>query len=195
MSRELVRVKRLDYDRRIFTIMSDSRMIRTLNSKGFTLIESIITIVIVGIISSIAALIILEGMKASSKEQNFSEAHYQARIALERMSREIKLIRWNTALAQADITTMTPTDLRYTDIQGNQMGFRLNAINIQRTQDNSATWQTLATGVIALNFSYLQQDGVTIATPANIWFVDITMTSQPGTDSLLMRTRVHLRNF
>jgi hypothetical protein len=111
------------------------------------------------------------------------------------MAREIRLIRWNTTLAQADITIMTPTDLRYTDIQGNPIGFRLNTGAVQRTQDIVVTWQTLATGVTALNFSYLQQDGVTAATQANIWFVDITMTSQQGTDSLPMHTRVHPRNF
>jgi prepilin-type N-terminal cleavage/methylation domain-containing protein len=172
--------------------MNDSRMIRTSNSKGFTLIEAIITIVIVGIISSIAALIILEAMKASSKEQNLSDAHYQARLAVERMAREIRTVRSQTV---ADIPMMNVANFQFTDIQGIQMGFRLNSGNVQRTQDNAATWQTLATGVTTLNFSYLQQDGVTPATATTLWFVVIDMTDTQGADSLPMRTRVHPMNF
>jgi prepilin-type N-terminal cleavage/methylation domain-containing protein len=164
----------------------------TSNSKGFTLIEAIITIVIVGIISSIAAMIILEGMTASSKEQNLSNAHYQARLAMERMARETRTVRSQTV---ADIPTMNAANFQFTDIQGIQMGFRLNTGNIQRTQDNAVTWQTLATGVTTLNFGYLQQDGVTPATATTLWFVVIDMTDTQGADSLPMRTRVHPRNF
>jgi prepilin-type N-terminal cleavage/methylation domain-containing protein len=169
--------------------------IRNLKSQGFTLVEIVITIVLIGILSGIAAMIILQGVRAYSDEQSRSDVHYQARLAVERMAREIRLIRWNTALAQADITTMNPTVVRYTDIQGNQMGFRLNIGNLERSQDNGATWQTLATGVTALNFNYVQQDGATPAAAATLWFVEITMTDQQGSATLQMRTRVHPRNF
>jgi len=168
--------------------------LRTPNAKGFTLVEIVITIVLIGILSGIAAMIILQGVKAYTDEQSRSDVHYQCRAAMERMARELRLIRWNTALAQADITTMSPTVLRYTDIQGNQMGFQLNVGVIQRTQDNAATWQTLATGVTALNFNYLKQDG-TPATAATLRLVEITMTDLQGSETLQMRTRVHPRNF
>jgi prepilin-type N-terminal cleavage/methylation domain-containing protein len=166
------------------------------HSKGFTLVEIVITIVLIGIISGIAAMIILQGVRAYSDEQSRSEVHYQARLAMERMAREIRSMRWNTALAQADITTMNPTDVRYTDIQGNQMGFRLNIGNLlERTQDNGATWQTLATGVTALNINYFRQDGVIPAAAATLWILEITMTDVQGMETLQMRTRVHPRNF
>jgi len=168
---------------------------RTPNSNGFTLIEIVITIVLVTILSGLAAVIILQGVKAYSTEQSRSDVHYQSRAAMERMAREIRLMRWNAALAQADVTTMNPTIIRYTDIQGNQLGFRLNVAEVQRTQDNAATWQTLATGVTALNFNYFQQDGVTPASAATLWFVEITMTDTQGSETLQMRTRVHPRNF
>ena len=169
--------------------------LRTQNSRGFTLIEIVITIVLVSILSGLAAMIILQGVRAYSAEQSRSDVHYQSRAAMERMAREIRLIRWNTALAQADIATMSPMVLRYTDIQGNQMGFQLNLGEIQRTQDNAATWQTLATGVTAFNINYFRQDGVTPATAATLWFVEITMTDLQGSETLQMRTRVHPRNF
>jgi prepilin-type N-terminal cleavage/methylation domain-containing protein len=171
---------------------TQSSELRSPNSRGFTLIEAIITIVIVGIISSIAALIILAGMNASSKQLSLSGLHYQARLGVERMAREIRMVRSQTV---TDIPTMNAADFRFTDSQGIQMGFRLNAGNIQRTQDNAATWQTLASGVTSLNFSYLQQNGVTPATATTLWFVVIDMTDTQGADSLPMRTRVHPMSF
>ena len=196
------RVKRGVQNRKFRTQNSECGMttpnaeLRTPNSKGFTLIEIVITIVLITILSSLAALIILQGVKAYSTEQSRSDVHYQSRAAMERMAREIRLMRWDTVLAQADITTMNPTLLQYTDIQGNQMGFQLNIATVQRTQDNAATWQTLATGVQLLNFSYFQQDGVTMAADATtLWFVEMTMTDKQGTETLQMRTRVHPRNF
>jgi prepilin-type N-terminal cleavage/methylation domain-containing protein len=162
------------------------------HSKGFTLIEIIIVIVILGILSTVAAMIILEGAKSYSIEDSRSNAHYQARLAMERMAREIRLIRSQTA---ADITTMGANTIRYSDIFGAQMGFRLTGTTIERTQDNAATWQPLATGVTALTFTYFQQDGSTVATATTLWYVVIDITEQPGTEMLSMSTRVHPRNF
>lgn len=166
--------------------------IRNLNSRGFTLVEIIITIVIVAIIAGIAAMIIAQGVRAYSTEQSRSDVHYQARLAVERMAREIRLIRSQTA---ADITTMNPATIRYTDINGNQMGFRLNGNNIERTQDNAVTWQILAGSASALTFTYLQQDGVTGAAATNLWYVTIDVTDAQGAETLEIRTRVHPMNF
>jgi MSHA biogenesis protein MshO len=170
--------------------------LRIPNSNGFTLIEIVITIVIVSILSGLAAMIILQGVRAYSDERSRSDVHYQSRAAMERMAREIRMIRWDDTAGQADVTTMTATMLRYTDIQGIRMGFRLSGTEIQRTEDNAATWQTLASGVQSLNFAYFQQDGIATAADATtLWFVAITMTDKQGAETLPMRTRVHPRNF
>lgn len=160
------------------------------HSRGFTLIEVIIVIVIISIISIIAAMIILQGAKSYTSEDSRSNVHYQAKLAVERMAREIRLIR-----SQTDITTMNPGTIRYTDINGNQMGFRLNVNNIERTQNNAVTWQTLASGVTALTFTYLDSAGAGGATAATLWFVVIDVTDTQGTETLQIRTRVHPMNF
>jgi len=160
-------------------------------SKGFTLIEVVIVIVLIAIIAGIAALIILQGVRGYAAEDQRSSLHYQSRLAMERMTREIRLARSRTA---ADVPVMTASNFQYINLQGSQMGFRLNGNSIERTEDNGATWQPLANGVISLTFRYLQQDGATTATAATLWFVAIDLTVQQGTESLAMHTQVHPRN-
>jgi prepilin-type N-terminal cleavage/methylation domain-containing protein len=167
----------------------------TPHSKGFTLIEIIIVIVLVGILATIAATIIMQGVRAYSGGESRSNAHYQARFAVERMSREIRLMRSSTV---TDIPTMTGTTLRYTDINGLQMGFRLNAGNIERTEDNGASWQTLAikiTGPGGTIFTYLDNTGAAAAAPASLWLVQIQFTATQDAESINMHTAVHPRNF
>jgi prepilin-type N-terminal cleavage/methylation domain-containing protein len=171
----------------------------TPNSKGFTLIEAVITIVIVGILSSIAAVIIIEGVKASAKEENLSGVHYQARIAMERMEREIRLIRSQTA---GDIPTMAATDLIFCDVTGKAVEFQLAGSVLNRRESATCSplawggWNTLSSGgVNPLTFTYLDLTGAGGATAANLWFVDINLTDTQGSDSLPMRSRVHPMNF
>jgi len=183
---------RLDFDElsRVAHDGEHRRTIRNPNSNGFTLVEIVITIVLIGILSGIAAMIILQGVMAYSDEQSRSDVHYQARVAMERMAREIRLIRSQGA----DITTMANNNLRYIDVNGVTIGFSWANPTLSRW--DGATNDVLASGVTAFTFSYYQQDGITVATPANVWFVDIAMTAtaQSG-ETLDMRTRVHPRNF
>jgi len=167
--------------------------IRNSKSDGFTLFEIIIVIVIISIIGSIASMIILQGVNVYSVQDSRSNVYYQAKFAAERMAREIRLLRSQSDILNAN---MNPTSIIYTDVRGMQMGFRLNAGNIQRSQDNGTTWQTLATGVTALTFTYLQQDGITpTAVATTLWYIVIDVTDQQGTGTLEIRTRVHPMNF
>ncbi len=159
------------------------------NSKGFTLIEIVITIVLVSILAGIAAMIILQGVKMYSDEQSRSDVHYQARIAMERMAREIRVIR-----SAADITTFTTSTLRFTDISGAALGFEWTNPTLSRF--NGVGNDVLASGVNPFSFSYFENDGVTPAVLVdNVWFVEIDMTSVQGVETMQMKTRVHPRNF
>ena len=164
----------------------------TRNEDGFTLIEVVITIVLVSVLAGVAAMLMLQSIKSYAIEQSRSDVHYQVRFAIERMEREIRLIRSRTA---ADISIMNPGDISFTDIQNNKVRFQLSAGTIRRSQDNGATWLTLATGVTALTFSYLQQDGVSSATATTLWFIGIDVIAQEGSETLEMRTRVYPMNF
>jgi prepilin-type N-terminal cleavage/methylation domain-containing protein len=163
------------------------------NTSGFTLIEIVITIVLVSILAGIAALIILQGVKAYSDEQSRSDVHYQARLAMERMAREIRHARSCAAITGPANPSGT---LTFTDINGNAVVFSVSGGNLSRGAD------ILATGITSAQpFRFLDQNGnettaCSVPTvPTDIWFVDISLTAQQGAESLVLNSRVHPRNF
>ncbi len=170
--------------------------LHTPHSEGFTLIEAVITIVIVGIIASIAAMIILQGIQSYTKEQNLSDAHYQARLAMERMAREIRTTRQLGAIGTVAIGTITgnPTSsLIFTDLTGTDITYALGGTTLNRTVGGVPS--PLATGVTTLQFRHYDSAGVLTTTALAVWTIQIDLTDTKGVDMLQMRTRVHPRNF
>ncbi len=167
------------------------------NSRGFTLIEIIISIVLVGIIAGVAALIIMKGVRAYSDETSRSNVHYQARLAMERMAREVKIARNCGAIIPMAHPAAT---LAFTDINNIGVAYSLVGTNLMR---NAA--DILAQNVTALQFQFLDINGNPTASPgptcgvllANTWLIEITMTvTDPQTAEFVnMRTRVQPRNF
>lgn len=170
-------------------------------SAGFTLIEIIITIVLVSIIAGIGAMIVMQGVRSYSAEDTRSDVNYQARLALERIAREARLIRDATA---ASIQTMTATDLVFCDVTGKAVEFQVSGTTVRRQESATCSplawggWNTLASSIDAANssFSYYQQDGTTTAVSADqVWFVMIKIKATQGTESMGVQTRVHPMNF
>ncbi|MFA5073427.1 MAG: prepilin-type N-terminal cleavage/methylation domain-containing protein [Nitrospirota bacterium] len=155
--------------------------------KGFTLIEIIIVIVIVGIISTIAAMIILQGVKSYAIEDQRSNVHYQARLAVERIAREARHIRNCSSI----VGPLNPSGtLQFTDIQGSVVTFTVGGGNLSRNGNLLANGITSATP-----FRFLDINGNPTTTCPGIWFIEIDITDTQGSESLQMRTRIHPMNF
>lgn len=142
---------------------------------------------ILGIIAAVVSQFAFQGIRSFSTEQDRGDVHSQARLAVERMAREIRAIRSATA---TDIPIMTATDLQFTDNLGQNVRFTWAADVLTRNG------QTLAVNVAPFAFTYLQSDGTTVAAaPAVMWFVQITLTVAQSGTSLPLRVQVHPRNF
>jgi prepilin-type N-terminal cleavage/methylation domain-containing protein len=169
--------------------------IRIRKSNGFTLVEIVITIVVVGIIAGIAAMIIAEGARAYSDERSRSDVHYQARLAMERMAREARMVR---SCGDINGPANPSATLSFTDSNGNAVSYTVNA----GTKVLSRGADLLATGIMSAQpFRFLDQNGnetTACSVPAvatDIWFIEISLTDTQNSETLQMRTRVHPRNF
>jgi prepilin-type N-terminal cleavage/methylation domain-containing protein len=80
-----------------------------LDARGFTLIEMIASLVLVGIIAAMAGLGIVEITRQYVFAQKAGETAQVAQVAMARMVKELTLIRSATASGPTSITFNTPT--------------------------------------------------------------------------------------
>lgn len=179
-----------------FKFIIPQSAIRKPQSNGFTLIEIVITIVVISIIAGLAAMIILQGVRAYSDEDTRSDLHYQTRLAVERMAREIRMVNSQGNVGTVAIGTITgnPTNsFIFTDLTGTNIRFWLNGQTLNRTV--AGVDAALAAGVTTLEFRHYDNTKTLTTTAASVWAIDILVTDTKGSQSLPIRTRVHPRNF
>lgn len=179
----------------------------TLNaSRGFTLIEIIMVIVLLGIVGSVASMIIFQGSKSYSEEEIRKDLMTQGRLAVERMAREIRLVKCTKAgsacnPSATDITNWSSTELRFLDINYQGKGFRYDsgasALTLCRSQSAcSGNEDILADNVSSLTFTYLKNDGTTSAAAVGeIWIIKAALTLSRGAQSTSFLIEVHPRAF
>jgi prepilin-type N-terminal cleavage/methylation domain-containing protein len=154
---------------------------------GVTLIELVITIVIVGIIAGITGILLLSGVREYTAQDARASITSQGRLGIERMTRDIRMIRSRTA---TDIPTMTASTLSFVDISGNAVVYTSGAGAVTRNGVALAS-----SGSATLTFSYVQQNGTAAATAAQVWVIQMDLTFATGSESQSFRVSVHPRNF
>jgi MSHA biogenesis protein MshO len=82
--------------------MSMIRRIRSRAAAGFTLIESVVVITLIGIIAAIAAVFLVEPFRAATDMARRAELVESAETALDRMTREIRLAVPNSVRLESD---------------------------------------------------------------------------------------------
>ena len=152
------------------------------------MVELTIVIVLVGVIAMTASLLIGQATQSYQTEDNYSGALNQGRLALEKMGREIRMIR-----SPADITACTvgpPLSLTFTDTAGNVYAYTYSG-TILRENGN-----TLADNLTSLTITYYDKNGVgTSFCTAATWTVTLNLTASQGAENISLKMTLHPRNF
>lgn len=151
-------------------------------AKGFSLIELIIVIVLLGIIAGVGSQLMAAGFRSYFLGRDLTAADWQGRLALERMTREIREIP-----SSVDLTTMAANQIGFNDMSGNAVSYSLGASLLRNIQP-------LADNVTALNFTYLDGNGAATAVAADVRFISIGVDISRGGASMTLRTMVHARS-
>ncbi len=161
-------------------------------SPGFTLIELVVTTAIVAVIGLVFAQIFSSGIKNYIVGRELVDDDAQARIALERLSRDLRMVR-----SRADISTFLPNRFVFVDNTGVSVDYQYSAATQQLTRaEAGGAAQPLADLVQGLSFSYQQTDGVSIASVASaIQFVSVYLTVGSANSTLEYRTTVEPLGF
>lgn len=190
-------------------------------NNGFTLVEIIISIVLLGILAAVGSSMISDTFKTTKMVDANQASRAQLRYAVERLAREIREIKYvsqGTAMNGATnytgycIDTISSTslifnkptsgDLDKTDCKSTNTA----SVNISVSPTVNLNSSPLASNVIIpYSLAYYLQDGSTTTTttgsttttaPPNAFvrFVVITLTVQDSGQSITERTRVALRD-
>ncbi len=149
-------------------------------------------IIIVGVLAYAVSMLMATGTKGYVVTGSRNEALEQARVAMDRMTREIRNLRSRT-----DIGTASATQICFVSMDGSRISFRFpgsSATAIAREEPPAcpgAGGNTLATSISALTFDYLQADGsADPAPPTNTKRIRISLTATVSGESLQLRSEV-----
>ncbi|MDD5005479.1 MAG: prepilin-type N-terminal cleavage/methylation domain-containing protein [Candidatus Omnitrophica bacterium] len=158
--------------------------------KGFTLIEVILVIAILGIIAAIGVPLIISASDSLSFLTVRTEMAQSADVAMSKMLIDIRRIKNNLS-----VVTATASQFRFLDVANTNINYYLNGNNLMRNSD------ILAGNVQGLTFSYYNKNGsqlnpptVGIGTVTNIYRVKILLTLQNGSYVFNYQTQVKPRN-
>ena len=155
---------------------------------GFSLVELIVVIVVLGIIASMGAIVVRDGMLGYLRGREITSADWQGRLALERITRELRDAA-AIAVGSCD-NSISPFTFAYSDINAAQISYTLNTSTLQRNG------QPLADNVTGLHFYCLQNNGQTYTTaPAAVYYVTVSMIVSTANTSATYRSTVKPRNF
>jgi len=154
--------------------------------KGVTLIETIVVIVLIGIISMVFAVYIREGFDAWAFISGQKGLAFETRAALYRTVREIKRINHNLG-----ISTHTAQQITFVDIDNNTVTFSQEGTRLLRNSDILLENLKNPGG---LTFSYLDQNGNTAVYRENIYTVRLRLITLKGQNRFVIESAAALRN-
>ena len=165
-----------------------------MRKNGFTLVELIIVITIIGIIAGVVGYILLGAVEGWTFKAKRNDLLWDGRLAINRMAREIREIKNLTS-----VTTASSSQFRFTNVNNNSIIYSLSGADLNRTKDGSAN--ILAQNVSNLSFTYYDSSGAGIATPTvspsatNIRRVRINLTLTNGGQNFYAQSDSVPRNF
>lgn len=160
-------------------------MINFKKYSAVTLIEIIIVIVILSIVVSVGGVLLGYGFKGGFASKDSIYAASVARVAIERMGKDILNARSATA---ADLTP-NANSMTFISADGTSVSYSLSGTNLMRNS------KTLANYVSALSFTYLNQLFATTTTATEVRCVVINMTISYQGNTSNLATTVCPRNY
>ncbi len=151
-------------------------------SSGYTLVEMVSVMTILSVVGLATSFVILESMRVYARTAPSMDASYQARLAIERMRRELRSMKDTDS-----ISVFTGSALTFDDSTDNTIAYGLSAGQLQRNG------VPLAHGVTALAFSYWAKDGSAATTAEDLHLVDIDLTVLAGDQAYRQTTSVFPR--
>ncbi|OGW30801.1 MAG: hypothetical protein A2X54_05720 [Nitrospirae bacterium GWF2_44_13] len=170
------------------------------DNKGITLIEMVLGMVLIGIVALVVANALSTGITGFFVVDNRKEALDQTRVAMDRMTKEIRNLK-----NSASVTTGSATQFCFTMLDGTNNNVLVNYSyvdpNIRREEGGACVagnGQTLATNIAAATFSfaYIQANGTEGSTFSSVTTkrIKIVIPCTISSETVTLETEVWPRN-
>jgi len=163
-----------------------------INNRGFTLIEVILVIVILGILAAVIVPPLMEGTRGWVDVGTRKDLVQQGRMAMERMVREIR----NTGRKADDtscISAASSTAYTFGDVNGDLVNCNGISFSLSGSQLLRGT-AVLAENVSSFQLTYYNNANGSTGTLSAIRRVSVALTLANGTESVTLDSEVYLRN-
>jgi len=180
MMKRIIKSLRNDFER----LRTTNSELITMGSRGFTLIEIIIVIVILSIVSAITIKFLVDSLRIYTMTVNQKTLFEEGKLALERMGRDIRDARSITGTTASSITFVRD-DATAQDIAGETIIFQQNAVanTLEKVKASPAATSTMAKNVTVF--------AVTNAT--NEILLTLTLQLTTG-ENVTLQTKVYPKN-
>jgi prepilin-type N-terminal cleavage/methylation domain-containing protein len=166
---------------------------RATSSRGFSLIEMVAAIVVLGILVAAAAPMLVNGLRAYDATSASLVTLGKLRYATERLARELREVDHTGANYSLNMSLINP---QFTKADGVTVTVNqaLPNVTLAYSAPPVAPAPLLVDQVSALGFAYFDQDNNATASNVNVRYVQITLSLTQGAGTYTQRTRVALRN-
>lgn len=178
------------------------------NEKGFTISELLVAMLIAVIVMAAAYSMYLSQQKSYETTESVSALQQNLRAAMYFIERDLRMAGYNPLRATSGAFTFTnissANSVTFTMDTGTEDGvlgtdetitYSFNsADNTLLKQVGTGTAQVVADNITGLLFVYLNQNGATPATGADVRGVNVTLTARDGIHVRSLSSRVRCRN-
>ncbi len=152
-------------------------------TKGFTIIEMIVVMMIIGIVVAMSSTLISAGLRGYFKGVQVSELNQEGSMAMMRMSKELqKAVSFNV---------INSTQVTFTTVDGATINYTWSAPTLSRSVSVA---RPLARSVTGFSLAYYQSNFSTTATLTAVRAITITMTLNNGNESIPLINTIFLIN-
>lgn len=163
---------------------------------GFTLMELVIGMVLLGFLSVVGTTMISGSFTSTRVITNQHLAYASARYAMERVTREVREIQYDTTTKALGISSMGPTQLSFTKSGlGSPTPLTISYVSPQVLLTTGGSTAPLLSDVSAFTLSYLDTNRQVTTVSNDVRYVRIALTMAPQqAQALSLITQVSLRN-